>query len=127
MKTWCLWLGMLLLAAGCSGDKEGYTSCSEPADCSVPADAEAVCLDKGGDGFCSWLCSTDEDCQTDTGSGSDGYLCASFEDEAARYCLISCEEDADACPDGLTCRSSGGGSENRKVCAAETEEDTPPP
>ena len=49
MTTRWLWLGMLLLAAGCSGDKEGYTSCSEPAGCCVPESAEAVCLDKAGD------------------------------------------------------------------------------
>ena len=110
------WLGLL---AACGGP-EIYRPCEAAADClqQVPEDAEGVCLDKANEGFCSWACTDDGDC--DDGAAAPPLVCASFESEAGRFCFPSCDEalddDAEACPPDFVCRSTGGGSENRKIC-----------
>jgi hypothetical protein len=43
-------------------------------------------------------------------------VCASFESTEGLHCFPSCESGEDHCPGGMSCRSSGGGSDNRKVC-----------
>jgi len=119
---------LLLLATpllpACSGDAI-YAACEASDDCEVPDDAAGVCLDKGGEGFCTWECAADADCDYDDEADAYGEdisrICASFEDEPSMYCFPPCDEGADgdgdaACPVGLTCRSTGGGDENRKVC-----------
>lgn len=119
-----LLLSATLLAA-CGGKDDGiYDTCETAEDCTAPDDLEPACLDKGDEGYCTWGCSTDDDCMGgDTASDGDDSglerVCASFESEAGSYCFPSCEEDETACPEGMTCRSTGGGSENRKVCFPE--------
>ena len=105
-----------LLALACS--TPDYAVCEQVEDCAelVPEGAEAACLDKSGEGFCTWSCEVDEDCESADASER---VCASFESEAGTHCFPSCEGEGDserACPEGLTCRSTGGGSDNRKVC-----------
>jgi hypothetical protein len=91
----------------------------------------AVCLDRVTGGYCTHVCSTDADCCAVPGECKTGYpqVCSPFESAGAKYCFLSCEDvPADAgVADGdafckayahkdFSCRSSGGGSQNRKVC-----------
>ena len=112
-------LGLLL---ACGGPEEtAYNACQEPEDCEVPEGAEAVCIEKNSEGFCSWSCMVDDDCAEDTDEDFD-YVCASFESETALYCFPSCQEvdsGGEECPPGYGCRSTGGGNDNRKICFPE--------
>jgi hypothetical protein len=94
---------------------------------------EALCLTRVHDGYCTHTCVEDTDCcavpgecQTDLPQ-----VCSPFESAPDKMCLLSCEaadiegdpdaEDANAfcqrnASSDFICRSSGGGSENRKVC-----------
>jgi len=94
-----------------------YHSCDEATDC-PPDDRDAAeCLDKDNGAFCTWSCTTDDDCE----AIHPAYICSSFEDEEGFYCFASCEEDGgeQQCGAGFTCRSTGGGAANRKVCFPE--------
>ncbi|MEQ1502017.1 MAG: hypothetical protein ABMB14_07285 [Myxococcota bacterium] len=95
-----------------------YAPCDAAADCPAPDGVEAECLDGAEGGFCTWSCTVDEDCVFDQGDWP--LVCAPFESEGGDHCFPSCEgadEDApDACPPGFGCRSTGGGSDNRKIC-----------
>jgi hypothetical protein len=118
-------------------------SCKAPTDCYGGLDAqslkgEAKCLDRVTDGYCTHLCTTDEDCCAVPGECRTGLkqVCAPFESTGEKYCFVSCEPGdiqtaADAGIDGGTdeqefcartassefgCRSTGGGNDNRKVC-----------
>jgi hypothetical protein len=105
---------MLLTALGCTRTEAVYMSCDVPEDCQdFPEGAEPACLPKEGEGFCTWLCATDPDCEADD---SDGLVCASFEEQTEKYCFPSCEGGDELCPAGMNCRSTGGGVENRRVC-----------
>jgi hypothetical protein len=102
----------------------------------------AVCIDKVDDGYCTHECETDDDCCALEGECRTGFrqVCASFENSDKKYCFLSCE-DEDLVPGsgGMTgaggavavdsneycereaherflCRSTGGGSENKKAC-----------
>jgi hypothetical protein len=91
----------------------------------------AVCLDTQG-GYCTHVCMADTDCCAIPGECKTGFpqVCSPFESRPDKYCILSCEDsqvadagvtDANAfCATyahaGFTCRSSGGGSQNRKVC-----------
>lgn len=99
-------------AAACGGD-DLYGACEEAADCDAPDGQDAACIPKNDQGYCSWFCSDDADCA----ESNDEYerVCAPFEDTGDRYCFPRCEAD-EACPEGYSCRSTGGGSANRKVC-----------
>lgn len=111
-------LGWLATWGGCCDDDGLYASCEEPADCEVPEDAEAECLDKSSAGFCTWQCGADSECELEGDEWA--RVCAPFESNPGSYCFPSCREDvedeADACPEGTSCRSTGGGSDNRKIC-----------
>src|SRR5688572_23805135 len=96
------------------GDDDLYPPCEEASDCEVPEGKSAVCLPKGDEGFCSWDCAADADCD----GGEHPLVCASFESTPAKYCFPPCE-GGEECPDGFSCRSTGGGNENRKVCFPE--------
>jgi hypothetical protein len=91
---------------------------------------DVVCLDKVPDGYCTHHCETDEDCCAVEGECNPDYdleyICGPFESTGEKYCFISCEdqEEGDAyCQEWahseFICRSTGGGSENRKVCVPE--------
>jgi hypothetical protein len=124
----------LVAWSGCGGGDPTYAPCDTPDDCAVPEEAEAECLDKAGEGFCTWSCSSDADCAFDDDPDPDWTrVCASFESEPGSHCFPSCREgdegdesdesdesDGDgSCPEGFSCRSTGGGSDNRKVCFPE--------
>lgn len=121
----CLWS-----LVSCGGP-EVYRPCASVADCvdPVPEDTEGVCLEKSQEGFCTWTCTHDDDC--DDGEHPHPLVCAGFEDEAGSFCFPSCDDgDSDdegggedgegACPAGFVCRSTGGGSANRKICFPDT-------
>lgn len=102
----------LALAFACA--PAPYATCDLPSDCLVPDEVEAACLDKDATlSFCTWACEDDAGC-LDFVEGYAG-ACASFESEAGTYCFPECGA-SDACPPGYGCRSTGGGSDNRKVC-----------
>jgi hypothetical protein len=106
---------------------------------------DVACIDKVEDGYCTHECETDDDCCAVEGECRTGFkqVCASFENTDVKYCFLSCE-DADLVPaqggaggmsgvagagavdaneycereanPRFTCRSTGGGNENRLVC-----------
>lgn len=93
---------------------------------------DAVCLDKVTGGYCTHQCTQDSDCCAAAGECTGGHaeVCGPFESTDEMYCFLSCEDadlektalkDADQyCQTyagaGFGCRSTGGGSKNRKVC-----------
>jgi len=132
-------LGLALGAAGCDdddddGDLDDQTggSCETAADCYAGVDTEAmpyppICMDRVETGYCTHSCVTDADCCSVEGECDDGrpQVCAPFESTGEYYCFLSCEdvpeaEEADYCATyanaDFGCRSTGGGSDNRKVC-----------
>ncbi len=117
------------------GEQAGQT-CDVPDECYPDVDdldalrGDVICLDRVAGGYCTHLCTTDEDCCAVEGECRTGYpqVCAPYESTGMMMCFLSCEaddlggDDPDAyCYDNasreFTCRSTGGGSENRKVCA----------
>lgn len=94
---------------------------------------EAVCMEQVEGGYCTHTCEVDTDCCGAEGECPEAWnqVCSPFESGDAKYCLLSCEDtdvatDADAVDSddycqrnagaSFSCRSSGGGSENRKIC-----------
>ncbi len=94
---------------------------------------DKVCLTKVTGGYCTHTCLADTDCCAVEGecATSRKQVCAPFENVATpMYCFLSCEDadwQAAGASDGntycatyaytgFTCRSTGGGSENRKIC-----------
>lgn len=93
---------------------------------------EALCLDRVRDGYCTHECSADADCCAAEGECDTdlAQVCSPFESTNSMMCFLSCEPDAvgsgeyedeqefcqrEASRDFI-CRSSGGGSNNRKIC-----------
>lgn len=118
MRRFVVLLGLL----GCGGGPDFYESCDleEPDACVdvVPEDATGACLEKSGGGFCTWECAADADCANDVDDDFD-FVCAPLESNPQTYCFPACgegEDGAEECPDGYGCRSTGGGSDNRKIC-----------
>jgi hypothetical protein len=128
----------------CSSDGDGSTgptntgqSCNAVDQCYPGVKAgdllgEAVCLDRIEGGYCSHHCVQDSDCCAAAGEcdGAHTEVCGPFESMGELYCFLSCEdEDFSGTPIGdadvycqtyagaaFHCRSTGGGSNNRKVC-----------
>jgi hypothetical protein len=120
-------------------------ACTAPTQCyGTLADrsalqGEVVCLDRVSGGYCTHRCQTDADCCAVAGECWSNLLqvCAPFESTGEMYCFLSCE-DADVASGAAQvgapstidtgtycttyanpafgCRSTGGGSANRKVC-----------
>jgi hypothetical protein len=136
-------LGLCQLAAcgGDSNDGAGPTttgqSCTSAERCypNVPAGellGDPVCLDRIEGGYCTHHCTQDSDCCAVAGEcdGAHAEVCGPFESTGEMYCFLSCEDgdlssvgigDADVyCQTyagaAFHCRSTGGGSNNRKVC-----------
>jgi hypothetical protein len=134
------------LALGCSSGSDGNgspgptdtgQSCASADQCypgvkTSELMGDAVCLDKVTGGYCTHLCAQDTDCCAAAGECVDSHaeVCSPFESTPEMYCFLSCESD-DLSKTTLTdadvychtyagaafgCRSSGGGSQNRKVC-----------
>jgi hypothetical protein len=93
---------------------------------------DALCLDRVDEGYCTHDCAVDEDCCAADGECDDDFdqVCAPFESTGLMLCFLSCEnedvmaagaeDDSAFCQEGagsdFICRSSGGGSANRKIC-----------
>lgn len=103
-----------------------------------------TCLDKVPNGYCTHTCTQDTECCAVAKECLTGVkqVCSPFTNQNDQYCFLSCEDDdiekavaanPDAGFDGgqpsspdeyckvfagtaTSCRSSGGGSKNRKVC-----------
>jgi len=115
-------------------DGSAGAACEVVDDCYADADhdeiqGDVMCLDRVPGGYCTHTCSTDADCCAAEGE-CDGrpQVCAPFESTGIMMCFLSCEgvDEAESNPDdychdyaspSFSCRSTGGGSENRKVCA----------
>ena len=113
-------------------DQTGDT-CAVPADCYTDIAREDIqgaveCLDRVQDGYCTHHCVTDDDCCAVEGECAPDALqvCGPFESTGDRLCFLSCENEdvgsadpTEYCqsfhPDFI-CRSTGGGSDNKKVC-----------
>jgi hypothetical protein len=114
-------------------------ACSNADQCYPGVDRSALrgdvqCLTRVPNGYCTHLCDKDDDCCAAEGECRTGFrqVCAPFESTGQRMCFLSCEDtDVAAADAGTTdttaycqanassafrCRSSGGGSQNRKVC-----------
>jgi hypothetical protein len=130
--------------AACSNDPPPPTventgsSCTAPAQCYPGLDAGALkgkveCLTKVPGGHCTHQCTVDGDCCAVPGECKSGFkqVCAPLENQPQKYCFLSCEaaditasgakvDEATYCGTyshtGFGCRSTGGGTENRKVC-----------
>lgn len=132
-----------LAAAGCGDDDDERgentgQSCSVPEHCypeigDQPLQGgDAVCLTRVEGGYCTHHCSADSDCCAVEGECRSGIsqVCSPFESTGEMYCFLSCEadvvgaagfdDDSAYCQRyahrSFVCRSSGGGSSNRKVC-----------
>lgn len=127
---------------GCGDDRPPYdpyaenagSSCIDESDCYPyvdPGDIEGdiVCMDRVSGGYCTHTCTDDSDCCAADGECETGHpqVCAPFESTGQYYCFLSCESDdigsydeSDYCYEfahtSFSCRSTGGGSDNRKVC-----------
>lgn len=112
-------------------------ACSTVEQCYVGVEdgtllGEAVCLDRVEGGYCTHHCASDADCCAVPGEcpGNRAQVCGPFESTGEMYCFLSCEDedwqattfgDSDLYCQGYAgaafhCRSTGGGSQNRKVC-----------
>jgi hypothetical protein len=131
---------VILTALAACGDDDTDTgaTCDVPDDCygDVADDdrdmiaGEIECLDRVEGGYCTHQCETDDDCCVVAGecNGDHREICAPFENESAiKRCFLACEaedigdqDETEYCQefanDAFGCRSTGGGSENRKVC-----------
>lgn len=122
---------------GAAGPTNTGMSCTAATECYPGVKdgellGEAVCLDRVEGGYCTHLCEADTDCCAVDGECSGPYseVCAPYESEDDKFCFISCEDDdwkGSPWADGnafcqhyagpaFNCHSTGGGSENRKVC-----------
>ena len=118
-------------------------ACQIPSDCYPNVDVATIqgevrCLDRVHDGYCTHLCETDDDCCAADGECTENIrqVCSPFESTDLTMCFLSCEKSDLVAPEDapasdpiddneycqreagaeFICRSSGGGSENRKVC-----------
>ena len=118
------------------GGEQTGQSCASASECfaNLPDAAlhgTPLCITRVTGGYCTHTCTTDADCCAVAGECRTSYrqVCAPFESMAEKYCFLSCETvpgDAGvADPEAFchtyahaafNCRSSGGGSENRKIC-----------
>jgi hypothetical protein len=145
LKTFPLFMALALaavFATPCDDDEDDGAGENTGADCATADECfpevaegellgEPVCLDVGSGGYCSHTCTDDADCCAAAGECSSGLaqLCAPFTSDPDTYCFLSCE--AEDLPEGyeenaycqeyahpaFNCRSTGGGSDNKKICA----------
>jgi len=114
--------------AYCEVDDDCFPDVAEDA-----LQGDALCLTAVRDGYCTHTCTTDDDCCAATGECKTDLpqVCSPFQSEDGMMCFLSCEdEDVDRVDDvedeqafcqryassDFICRSSGGGSNNRKIC-----------
>jgi hypothetical protein len=134
-----------LLAVACGDDdgeskeatgspEETASACEAASQCfeGLEIEGDPICLDRVRGGHCTHSCEADEDCCAVEGECDTGLeqVCSPFESAEGMMCFLTCEaEDVDGSdyadeseycqrlvsPD-FSCRSSGGGSNNRKIC-----------
>lgn len=124
--------------AGHGGPTSTGASCASPTDCFPGVDQSKLsgpvaCLDRVPGGYCTHDCALDTDCCAVPGECPVAVpqVCAPFESTGVKRCFLGCEskdvtaagyaDDSNAyCQHYINgyfiCRSTGGGSENRKVC-----------
>ena len=128
--------------SGGNPEKTGQT-CMNESECYPGVDAGALsgavqCLNVTG-GYCTHLCNDDSDCCKVGGECKTSLrqVCSPFENNGTmKMCFLSCEDadvqkaitiDASTTTDptlycqtqasaAFTCRSTGGGAQNRRVC-----------
>ncbi len=122
----------MVFAAACGDDDddppEVGSSCSQASQCYEGLSEmvkDPVCLDRVENGYCTHQCRSDADCCAVEGEcpNSKAQVCGPFESTGQQLCFLSCEGQSDGdvyCAQyahaGFICRSTGGGSKNRKVC-----------
>lgn len=116
------------------------STCTAPAQCypgvnTAALHGQVTCLTQLQNGYCTHTCTADTDCCVVAGECRTGFkeVCASVESSAQLYCVLSCDaadvamapnagttDPTTYCQDWanptFTCRSTGGGSQNRKFC-----------
>jgi hypothetical protein len=129
--------------AGATGSPEQTgTICKAASDCFPKIDVTTLkgaveCLTQVKNGYCTHLCESDADCCAVPGECETNLkqVCSPFESTGKKMCFLSCEsadlvtasgekstsvDEQEFCQreasTAFICRSSGGGSENRKVC-----------
>lgn len=111
--------------ATCEVDSECYPHVAEGE-----LIGDALCLTEVRGGYCTHTCNGDEDCCAAEGECETNLsqVCSPFQSTGQMMCFLSCERDD--IPDNrdeqtycqqeasrdFICRSSGGGSNNRKIC-----------
>ena len=132
---WAMALLPAFLSLSCDDDDNNNnlgTTCESAAECypDVNPDeiiGQVVCLDSVAGGYCTHHCGEDTDCCAAAGecpnAAEHPVLCAPFESMSGKYCFLSCEgvEDEETycatyAHEDFVCRSTGGGTENKKVC-----------
>ena len=117
------------------GEELGVGGACELADDCFPGidrsalEGDVECLTRVSGGYCTHSCDEDLDCCAVAGEclSDSVQVCAPFENSAAKSCFLACEpadigdmDENEYCAEfahpAFSCRSSGGGSENRKVC-----------
>ena len=123
------------LAVAChDADLETGMSCDHSDQCFSDVDRDAIigtieCLDRVSGGYCTHTCEADAECCAADGECESGYpqVCSPFENSTVKRCFLSCEpedvgsyDENEYCRafahEAFSCRSSGGGTLNRKVC-----------
>src|SRR5262245_18643743 len=126
---------LALTAHACSSAMTAGAPCAVAADCYPGVDTAKIkgtvlCLDKVPGGYCTHLCAGDGDCCAASGECPEKHteVCAPFESTGMMMCFLSCEASdvgsldenaycAQYAGDAFGCRSTGGGSKNRKICS----------
>jgi hypothetical protein len=127
---------LALTSYACGGKAEqAGQPCAQASDCYPGIDPTKIqgtvmCLDKVPGGYCTHLCQTDADCCAAQGECPGGHpeVCAPFESTGMMMCFLSCEasdlgslDETTYCQDyagsAFSCRSTGGGAKNRKICS----------
>jgi hypothetical protein len=128
-------------SGGAGPSQQVGQSCSQASQCypglldAAALQGQVTCLTQLQGGYCTHTCQSDADCCAVPGECTPGFkeVCASFESSGQTYCFLSCDpNDIAAAPNAgttdpavycqrwasstFTCRSTGGGSANRKFC-----------
>jgi len=120
--------GLGTTGQGCSTAEQCYPG----LDASSLQGGAAVCMSQFANGYCTHHCAADTDCCAQPGECRSGYpeVCGPFESTGEMYCFLSCDaatlaaagysDETVYCQTfanaAFICRSTGGGSQNRKVC-----------
>jgi hypothetical protein len=92
--------------AGAFQECEDDDACADGLECTGGG--------RGSNGYCAQSCEEAADCAMQPGSGSAALTCSGGgggPGGGGGSCTLSCAEDGQTCPDGMTCvRRGGGGS-----------------